>query len=235
MELLNVALSSIASIIALFILTKIIGNRQLSELNMFDYINGITIGSIAAEMATSLEGDFLLPLLAMVIYACAAVLISYVASKSEKMRRFFTGRSLILLNNNKMYKENFKKAKIDLAEFLTQCRINGFFDLNEVQTAVFETNGRISFMPKAQERPVTPKDLSIPMQAEKPAVTVITDGLVLSGNLHYTGNDMQWLQKQLTSFGISRTEDVFLAMVDGNNKLNAYIKLREKPDRDVFQ
>lgn len=90
-------------------------------------------------------------------------------------------------------------------------------------------------MPKAQERPVTPKDLSIPMQTEKPAVTVITDGLVLSGNLRYTGNDMQWLQKQLASFGISRAEDVFLAMVDSNNKLNAYVKLREKPDRDVFQ
>ena len=74
MDLLNVTAASIGSIIALFLLTKLIGNKQMSQLNLFDYINGITIGSIAAEMATSLESDFLKPLLAMGIYALATVL-----------------------------------------------------------------------------------------------------------------------------------------------------------------
>lgn len=88
MDLLNIALTSIGSIIVLFLLTKLIGNRQMSELNMFDYINGITIGSIAAEMATSLEGDFLKPLLAMIIYGVVTVLISILANKNIKLRRF---------------------------------------------------------------------------------------------------------------------------------------------------
>ena len=96
MDLLNVALTSIASIIVLFLLTKLIGNRQMSELNMFDYINGITIGSIAAEMATSLEADFLKPLLAMVIYGVVTVLISIIANKSIKLRRFLNGKTLVL-------------------------------------------------------------------------------------------------------------------------------------------
>lgn len=76
MELLHIAAVSLGSIIVLFILTKILGCRQMSQLSMFDYVNGITIGSIAAEMATSLENDFFKPLSAMIIYAAAALLFS---------------------------------------------------------------------------------------------------------------------------------------------------------------
>ena len=102
MDLLNVALTSIGSIIVLFLLTKLIGNRQMSELNMFDYINGITIGSIAAEMATSLEDDFLKPLLAMIIYGVVTVLISILANKNIKLRRFLNGKTLVLYKNNRI-------------------------------------------------------------------------------------------------------------------------------------
>ena len=235
MELLNVALSSIGSIIVLFILTKIIGNRALSELNMFDYINGITIGSIAAEMATSLEDDFMKPLLAMIIYSAIVLLFSFLSGRSTFWRRIFTGRSLILFNNGKLYKKNFANAKIDLTEFLAQCRLNGYFDLNELQIANFEPNGQISFMPKAENRPATPKDFSLKTENEKPSIPVITDGKILDGNLHYTGNDKQWLLKELKELGVNRPDDVFLAAVDYNNKLSAYIKLEDKPDRDLFQ
>lgn len=90
-DLLNVALTSIGSIVALFLLTKLMGNKQMSELNMFDYITGITIGSIAAEMATALESDFAKPLLSMVIYALTATVISLVASGSIRARRLING------------------------------------------------------------------------------------------------------------------------------------------------
>ena len=86
MELINVAFSSLASLAALFLLTKLMGNRQMSQLTMFDYINGITIGSIAAEMATSLEDDLLKPLTAMVIYSVVVVLISVTSSKCAVIR-----------------------------------------------------------------------------------------------------------------------------------------------------
>lgn len=235
MELINVALTSIGSVVVLFFLTKLIGNKQISQLNTFDYINGITIGSIAAEMATSLEDDFLKPLLAMVIYTAVVLLISWSAEKSIKLRRFFTGRSLVLINNGKMYRENFKKCKLDITEFLTQCRECGYFDISQIQTAVFETNGKVSFMPKAMQRPVTPQDLSLKIKDEKPSVTIIQDGVVLDENLHYTGNDRQWLNGQLKNLGINNPDDVFLASCDGNNKLTAFVKLKEKAHGDIFQ
>ena len=235
MELLHVFLASVGSIVALFILTKLMGNREMSQLSMFDYVNGITIGSIAAEMATSLEDDFLKPLLAMVIYALAAILISIVTSKSLKARKILTGRPLILYENGKIYKKNLKHAKLDISELLTQCRINGYFDLANIQTAILEANGKISFLPVSLRRPATPSDLNLNPTQEKLAVNVILDGNLLKNNLKFTGNDETWLKKELKKKGVSQISDVFLATCDGNNTLNVYLQIEEEKHHDLFE
>ena len=120
MEYLQVIGLSSLSIIVLFILTKLMGNREMSQLSMFDYAVSITIGSIAAEMATALESNFLHPLIAMGIYALITIIISYIAQKSLPARRLINGRSMILYNNGKLYKQNFKKSKMEISEFLEE-------------------------------------------------------------------------------------------------------------------
>ena len=128
MEILYVIALSLGSIVAIFILTKLMGYRQMSQMSMFDYINGITIGSIAAEMATSLEENFVQPLVAMIVYAMSALMLSWIGSKSIRARRVIEGKPLVLMDHGKLYRENLKKAKIDVTEFLVQCRVNGYFD-----------------------------------------------------------------------------------------------------------
>ncbi len=127
MDLLKIVALSLGSVIFLFILTKLMGNKEMSGLSMFDYIIGITIGSIAAEMATALESDFMQPLVAMAVYAVVSIVISVLSYKSLKFRRISSGDSLILLDNGEIYRDNLKKAKLDLNEFLMQCRINRIF------------------------------------------------------------------------------------------------------------
>ena len=120
MDYLKILGLSSLSIFVLFILTKLMGNREMTQLSMFDYAVSITIGSIAAEMATALETDFMQPLIAMVVYAIITIIISYIANKSLVARRIINGKSVILFNNGKLYRENLNKAKLDLSEFLTQ-------------------------------------------------------------------------------------------------------------------
>lgn len=235
MELVRIACTTLGSIAVLFVLTKLIGNRQLSQMSMFDYVNGITIGSIAAEMATSLEDDFLKPLLAMVIYALASIAISYFSMKSMKARKLFTGTPIILYQNNKLYKKNLSKAKLDINEFLTQCRTAGYFDLSQLQTAVLETNGAISFLPKAQDRPVTPGDLGLEPPEESPCVNLIVDGELLEDNLRFTGNDEKWLHTQLHAQDVSKVKDVLLATCDGQNTLSVFAVTDEAPSGEIFE
>ncbi len=228
-------LTSISSLIVLFILTRIMGKRQMSQLTMFDYINGITIGSIAAEMATSLDGDVWQPLFAMIIYALFAILMSYASIKSINIRRFLVGKPFLLYENGKLFNKNLKKAKLDVNEFLTECRTNGYFYLSDIQSAIFETNGKISFIPVSDKRPVTPKDLNLQVAKEAPVANVIMDGNVMESNLKHTGNDITWLKKELHAQGISHIKDVFLATCDCNNQLEVYIKLSKEDKKDIFQ
>ena len=140
MDFIKVILTSLLSIVTLFILTKLMGNRQMSQLSMFDYINGITIGSIAAELATDLEGDFWQPVVAMAVYAVVTVCITFITTKSIGARRLLTGRSVILFENGKFRTKDMLRAQVDTSEFMTQCRISGCFSLSGAE-GFFDLSG----------------------------------------------------------------------------------------------
>ena len=235
MALVHVFFASIGSVIVLFILTKIMGNRQMSQLNMFDYINGITFGSIAAEMATSLETDFLRPLLAMIIYAAMSILVSYITIHSIRGRRLLNGEALILLYEDKLYQQNLKKAKLDVGEFLVQCRINGYFDISDIEAAFLEPNGSISFLPKEDMRPLNPQDLNLAPEQTYPLINIILDGHIMEDNLKHTGNNEKWLEKTLHAQGISKISEVFLATCDHQNKVTVYRKIEKANMKNLFE
>ena len=234
MELVYIFFTSLGSAVVLFILTKIMGNREMSQLSIFDFVTAITIGSIAAEMATNIE-EFMKPLIAMIVYALLSILISFSTCKSIKLRRFLTGKSLILLENGKLYEKNFKKARLDVNDFLTQCRNQGYFNIDNLQAAILEPNGKISFLPLSSQRPVTPKDLNLIPPEEKPLINVVIDGKILDDNLKLTGNNEKWLNNQLHEQGINKLTDVFLATCNDKNNLSVYVKINKKITRDIFQ
>ncbi len=234
-DILKVVVLSVVSEIVLFVLTKLMGNKEMSQLSMFDYIIGITIGSIAAEMATALESDYMQPLVAMIVYAIIAIVISLVCTKSLKARRFIYGNSLILMDNGKLYRKNFKTAKLDLNEFLVQCRVNGYFNLSDVKTAILESNGKISFLPKSENRPTTPSDFNMTPSPATINVNLILDGRILYENLKNSGHDEMWLQKQLVSQGFEKPEQIFLATLDNQNNLSFYENNDLENSHDFFE
>lgn len=223
MEVLKICLTSLSSITILFILMKILGNKQMSQLTMFDYINGITIGSMAAEMATSLDG-FTKPLVAMIIYTSVIVILSKVAQKSVRLRNAIADKSFVLYKNGKLVYENFKKSKLDITEFLTQCRLSGYFNIADLETAILEANGNISFLPLSNKRFVTPEDLNIFPNQEKVVFNVIMDGQIIEENLKSTGNNLAWIENNIKKQKIANISDVFLATCDSNNNLSIYTK-----------
>lgn len=234
MNVLKVILSSLSSLGVLFLLAKLIGNRQMSQLTLFDYINGITIGSIAAEMATELEKSPLYPIVAMVIYGAATALISFVCCKSQRARRFFNGHTAVLFKNGSFIRKNFSKAHLDVNEFMTQCRINGCFDLSELDTAIMEQNGRISFYLKAYARPVTVGDMGLSVSVGAVPVTVVLDGKILDRNLYGAGYDERWLSQKMKEALVADIKDVMLATVDSGGKAVFYGNADVTNENDIF-
>lgn len=229
---LQIIYQTIISIVVLFILAKWIGCRQISEMSMFDYINGITIGSIAAELAISDDG-IINSLIAMILYGIATVLLSFISDKSMKLRRVIVGRPYILFKDNNFLYKNMKKNKIDLCEFLMAARGEGYFDLSEVQEAILESNGKISFLPKSENRPVTPKDLKLQPNKSYVFANVIMEGKIMKDNLRNIGRDEIWLRKQMFIHAIKNEHDVFLAVCDGNENCYFFEKEKNKDNKDV--
>lgn len=233
-EMLYVIALSLGSIIAIFLLTKLMGYRQMSQMSMFDYVNGITIGSIAAEMSTSLDENFMQPLVALIVYSLAAVCLSSLSSRSIKIRRVVEGTPLVLMDHGELFRENLKKAKIDVSEFLVQCRVSGYFDVSKLESAILEGNGKISFLPKVEERPVTPADLSLSPQQEHLVANVVLDGRIMEENLRHTGRDQAWLLRELKGQGADQVEDVLLATCDLNGTVTVFLKNSRKKPKDVL-
>ena len=211
MDILKVALTALLSVAALFIITKIMGHKQISQLDFFDYVCGITVGSIGAELATELEEPYK-PLTALLVYALASVIFSLLASKAPRLRKYINGTPTILYDNGKLYRKNLTRAKLDLSEFLLLCREQGYFDLEEIQTVVFENNGKVSVLPKAQNRPATPSDLKLTVKEAHIGVEVIMDGRIMGENLTRMGRDAKWLAKQLRAQGYKDEGEILLGV-----------------------
>lgn len=222
MEPLKIILTSLSSAVVLFILAKLMGHKQIVQLDLFDYITGITIGSIAAEFATELENP-IQPLIAMIVYGLIAVCLSILTSKFPRIRKYINGTPTILMNDGKLYRKNMKKAKLDLSEFLVLCRQSGYFDLSAIQTAIFEYNGQLTILPTSGQRPATPDDLSLTSPPACIFTEVIMDGRIMGENLHRKGLNEQWLQKQLELQGYRSAKEVYLGLCDQNNQLSLYV------------
>ena len=211
MDIIKLILTSLLSVIALFIITKIMGHKQVAQLDFFDYVSGITIGSIGAELATELEEPYK-PLIALAIYGLVSMLLTLISLKLPRSRKYINGTPTILMNCGKLYRKNLKKAKLDLSEFMLLCREQGYFDLDEIQAAIFEHNGKLSILPKSANRPATPDDLKITVKSAHIGVEVIMDGHVMGENLSRAGRDVNWLTKQLKSQGYKDAKEIFLGI-----------------------
>ena len=211
MDIIKLILTALLSVAALFVITKIMGHKQVSQLDFFDYVSGITIGSIGAELATELEEPYK-PLIALAIYGVASLILNFIAHKIPRTRKYINGTPTILMNDGKIYRENLKKAKLDLSEFMLLCREEGYFDLDEIQLAVFEHNGKLSILPRAASRPITPEDLKITVKATHIGVEVIMDGRIMGDNLSRAGKDEAWLAMKLKAQGYRHAKDILLAI-----------------------
>lgn len=218
----SVIIKGFVSIIYLFLVIKILGKKQISELNIFDYVIGITLGNIAAEMTINGDVTILNGILAMSIYGGVSLFVSFITAKSIWARRFIAGFPIVLMENGKISKEQLKKVKIDLNDFLQDARENGYFDLSQIDSAVMEVSGKVSFLPKSKYAPVTNNDLKIKTDRKGLTANLVIDGVIMENNLKAIGKDKNWLIKRLEKEGYKNIEDIFLVLCDTKEKLTIY-------------
>ena len=233
-ELFNVVIRGLLSLITLFLVTKLIGKKQVSQLSLFDYVIGISIGNFAAEMTINLESEELYGIIAVLLFGGIAYLVSVGTMKSSKLRRFFMGSPTILIEHGKILQDNFYKVKYDINDMLEQCRVNGYFDISEIDYAIVEANGELSILAKSEYLPVNRNDMKLKVSKNGLCANVIIDGKVMYNNLNKINKDEKWLNKELKLKG-KDISDIILATVDINDKVVFYERNKGVVSLDVLE
>jgi len=222
-DLLDVILRCLVSLVTLFLVTKMIGKKQVSQFSLFDYVIGISIGNFAAEMAINLESSYLHGTVAVIVFGLVAYLVSLITMKSLKVRKIIIGDPNILIKDGKILYNSLKKSKFDINDLLEEARINGYFDISDIDYALMEANGKISFLPKIENQNPTNSDLKLKPNRKGLCINLIVDGQIIERALRDLNKDENWLMHELKVKGY-KLEEVMLATIDLNETFKVYEK-----------
>ncbi|MGQ3480348.1 DUF421 domain-containing protein [Paenibacillus sp. TY11] len=213
-----VALRTLLAIVILFVITKILGKRQVSQLSLFEYITGITIGNLAASIPLERESSWYLGTVSLAVWVLTTLSIEFLQIKSKKVRDLSDGKTTILIKDGKILEDNLRKERLTLDELMEQLRSKNAFKVADVEFAIMETSGEINVLLTKDKQPLTPKDLHIQQLPEKEPAAVIMDGQLMEQQMAYMGVTQQWLDAKLKEKSLT-VKDVFFAQVDPQGEL----------------
>ena len=223
-SLIDIFLRSFVSIVVLFLITELMGKKQISQLNMFDYIIGISIGSIAASLSVDDSIHYLDGILAIIVYGGSATLISFLTTKSIVARRFFTGTPCVIMNDGKIIYSNLKKSRLDINDLLQVARENGYYDLSQIHYCILEPSGKVSFLPNAKYQPVTPNGMKLKVSENGLCSNLVIDGHLMEENIKSIGKDTNWVVTRLSKMGYKEISDLLLVICDNKEQFTVYVK-----------
>lgn len=218
-----VIIRSFVAFFVLLVLVRLMGKQQMSELTFFDYIVGITIGSIASTLSVQLNQNTFATLVGMAIWSLLPIILAYLSLHNIWIRKVVEGEATVVIENGKILEENLRKIRLTIDDLISELRIKDVFSIEEVEFAMFEANGRLSVLKKTPNQPVTPEDLGLKTEYKGLPTDLVSDGILLEDALASLGLSKAWLYHQLGKQNITGVSEVSLAQLGTNG--NLYVDL----------
>ena len=218
-ESLVVVVRAVISYFSLLIFARVLGKEQISQLTFFDYIVGITIGSIASEVTVDLSSRAWPHWVGLFTWAALAYLMETITQKWRYAAKYIEGEPVIVIMKGKLLDNVLKKMHYRITDIQVLLRNQGIFDLNEVDYAIVEPNGNLSVLKKPEHLPLTPKDMNIPVKPTGISTDLIYDGVLIEENLKQMNKDKKWLMNELKKHGIKDISEVFLLTLNDAGSL----------------
>lgn len=226
--ILVVVIRSIFAFFALLLFVRFMGKQQVAQLTFFDYVVGITIGSIASTLSVQVNEGSLATLAGMGTWTVLAILLAVLGIHSSRIRKVVDGDATVVVQNGRILENNLKKLRIPIDELISELRTHGIFNMADVEFALFEPGGKVSVQKKSIKQPITPSDMNIQVQYDGLPVILILDGIVQLNELKSLNLSKAWLNHQLYKQNIHDVSEVSLAQLD--TKGNLYVDLNgDKP------
>lgn len=215
---LEVFVRTLCSVGIMFVVTKLLGKRQISQLSLFEYITGICIGNLAGYISMDTESEWYLGFIAVGTWMSVSIAMEFLTMKSRLLGGIVDGNGTVMIKNGALLESNLRKERMTVDELLEQLRKKNVFKVADVEFAVMEKSGEINVLLKKEYQPLTPEMLGWKVNREPEPQTVIMDGQVLKEPLEQTGMDEEWLSEELAKLKVD-PKHVFLAQVDFQKKL----------------
>lgn len=230
----QIIIRCVITLIALNLMTGILGIKHIAQMTNFDYIVSIVIGSVGAVLCVDVDIAWYYCLLAIAVLVFFAWLLDVLNRKTVFVRRYITGTPTILISQGKILYEGLKHVKFNINDLLRELRFHGFFNISDVEDAILETNGQLSVLPKANKRPLTPEDMNITLAETGLVANVIIDGKILEGNLTMMHRTKNWLSSQLAAHKVD-LDNILLGTLDVQGELNLYEKDKNPQKQTVLE
>ncbi len=205
---------AIIAFFSLLIFARLLGKEQISQLTFFDYVLGITIGSIASELTIDLSSRAWPHFIGLLTWSVLGYLIEVITLKWRYAAKYLEGEPTIVIMKGMIMESTLRKMKLRASDVLQLLRNKGVFDLNQVEFAIMEPNGQISILKKPEYENLTPKDMNMSVSSTGISTELIYDGIVIEENLRQLNKDRKWLMEQLKTYGIKDVSEVFLVTLN---------------------
>lgn len=200
------------------IVMRLMGKRQLGELQPYELVITIMISDLASLPMQDTRLPLLLGIIPIVTMLIMQIFVSEIQLRSEKIRSIIDGKPSILLRNGKIDTKALRNQRINIDDLMEELRVNGYFNIDDIAYVILENNGKISVIPKANLAPVTRSDLNISAPQDILPTILIIDGKIQKENLQSINKDINWLMENINKYNIKNVKDVFIALMDSHNK-----------------
>jgi uncharacterized membrane protein YcaP (DUF421 family) len=217
--IISIILKTAIAYVIVFVSAKFVGRKIISQMTFFDFIVGVTLGSVAANLAIGQKRSFLSMSIVLIVFAILALLSDVLHIKSKLFRTIVDSKPEILIMNGQINGKNLKKTRFTIDELTTQLREKNVFNISDVEFAIIESDGKLSVLPKSQKQPLTPSDINLPTSYKGLTKDIIVDGKVKYEALKQMNLDEKWLNGQLKTYGIDEFEKILYAGLDTSGNL----------------
>lgn len=203
----------------LFVITKLMGQREMAQLNLFDFIVSITIGGLVSGPLFNPRAGLKGALINVGLLGTLDIVLAYLSLKNPKFRRIVQEEPIVLVQNGKILEDMMGKTRFNLDDLLAELRLKNIPNISDVEFAILESNGKLSIIPKSQARPLTPRDLRLSTEYEGMPTVLIEDGNIVEDNLRDNHLTKEWLSHELKAQGINDVTNVMAAILDTKGTL----------------
>ena len=224
-------LRSIAVYALALLLARLIGRKLISQMTFFDFVVGVSMGSMVANAMIGSGGSPSSAITALVMVSVLTIAVSYTHIKSFRARKLINSEPITLVDNGTIVEENMKNIRLTIDELMMKLREKNAFSLADVEFAIMETDGQVSVLPRADKKPITPAQMNVKVTSTGLTRDIIIDGVLMKENLNGTGLDKNWIDSQLKKQNIKDISEVFYAGLDGNK--NLYVSKRPQNKQEA--